>query len=260
MLTIRTPDDARELGTVLGLWAHPDDEAYLSGALMALARRAGSRVVCATATRGEQGTPDPVVWPPRRLAALREHELRASLAALDVHEHHWLGLADGTCADVPTAHAVADIVEIWRSVQPDTVVTFGPDGMTGHPDHQALWRWTTAAWVATGRETRLLLATTTELFARDHADLHDRFDVFLAPGLPVRTPEVDLAAAVEPAEDVLDQKLAALRAQASQTAGLIEAFGEHRYRRWFARETFTDGEAVLSEHTAVDRRRHLLGA
>lgn len=260
MLTIRTPDDARELGTVLGLWAHPDDEAYLSGALMALARRAGGRVVCATATRGEQGTPDPVVWPPRRLAALREHELRASLAALDVHEHHWLGHADGTCADVPTAHAVADIVEIWRSVQPDTVVTFGPDGMTGHPDHQALWRWTTAAWVATGRQARLLLATTTERFARDHADLHDRFDVFLAPGLPVRTPEVDLAAAVEPAEDVLDQKLAALRAQASQTAGLIEAFGEHRYRTWFARETFTDGKAVLTDRTGPDSRRHLLGA
>ena len=44
MLTVRTPGDARELGTVLGLWAHPDDEAYLSGASMALAR-AGRHVV-----------------------------------------------------------------------------------------------------------------------------------------------------------------------------------------------------------------------
>lgn len=251
MLTIHTPDDARELGTVLGLWAHPDDEAYLSGGLMALARRAGNRVVCATATRGEQGTPDPVVWPPPRLAALREHELRASLAALEVEEHHWLGHADGSCATVPTAHAVADVVELWRSVQPDTVVTFGPDGMTGHPDHQALWRWTSAAWVATGRRARLLLATTTERFAREHADLHDRFDVFLDPALPVRTPEADLAVSIEPPEDVLDQKLAALRAQASQTAGLIEAFGEARYRTWFARETFTDGASVLRRRSAT---------
>ena len=207
MLTIRTPDDARELGTVLGLWAHPDDEAYLSGSLMALVRR-------------------------------------ASLAALDVGEHHWLGHADGTCADVPMAHAVADVLEVWRSVQPDTVVTFGPDGMTGHPDHQALWRWATAAWVATGRQARLLLATTTERFARDHADLHDRFDVFLVPGLPVRTPEEDLAVSIEPSDEVLDQKLAARRAQASQTAGLAQAFGEDRYRSWFARETFTDGAAL----------------
>src|SRR5687767_15747549 len=41
------------LGTVLGIWAHPDDEAYLSGGLMAMARDHGSRVVCVTATRGE---------------------------------------------------------------------------------------------------------------------------------------------------------------------------------------------------------------
>ena len=38
-----------ELGTILGIWAHPDDEAYLSGGLMAIAREHGSRVVCVTA-------------------------------------------------------------------------------------------------------------------------------------------------------------------------------------------------------------------
>ncbi|HEY8059436.1 MAG TPA: PIG-L family deacetylase [Acidimicrobiales bacterium] len=247
MIDIRTDRDADPLGTVLGLWAHPDDEAYLSGALMALARRAGNRVVCVTATRGEQGTPDPERWPPARLALLREHELRASLAALGVDEHHWLGHADGTCAGAARADAVRDILEVWTEVQPDTVVTFGPDGVTGHPDHQAVWRWATSAWVATGRQARLLCATTTARFADEHADLHDRFDVFLDPDLPLRTPEDDLALLVEPADDVLDQKLAALRAQASQTAGLIEAFGEDRYRRWFSRETFTDGTRFLAQ-------------
>jgi LmbE family N-acetylglucosaminyl deacetylase len=63
------------LGTVLGIWAHTDDEAYLSGGLMAMARDHGSRVVCVTATRGELGTPDPVSWPPHRLAATRTVEL-----------------------------------------------------------------------------------------------------------------------------------------------------------------------------------------
>jgi len=236
---------ARSLGTVLGLWAHPDDEAYLSGSLMALARRAGQRVVCVTATRGEQGSPDPQRWPPARLARLRERELAASLAALDVQEHHWLDHADGTCADAPVADAVADLLPIWREVQPDTVVTFGPDGMTGHPDHRAMWRWATAAWLATGRQARLLLATTTEQFADEHADLHDRFDVFLDPELPVRTPQDDLALTVEPDGEVLDQKLAALRAQASQTAGLVDGFGEDRFRTWFAQETFVDGARAL---------------
>ncbi len=44
-----------DLGTILGVWAHPDDEAYLSAGLMATAIAAGRRVVCVTATRGRGG-------------------------------------------------------------------------------------------------------------------------------------------------------------------------------------------------------------
>jgi LmbE family N-acetylglucosaminyl deacetylase len=94
--------DAAQLGTVLGVWAHPDDEAFLTAGLMAAARDAGNRVVCVTATLGERGTSDPAVWPPKRLAAVRERELRASLAALDVTEHHVLGFADGTRSSTPS--------------------------------------------------------------------------------------------------------------------------------------------------------------
>ena len=55
-----TPDLVADLGTVLGIWAHPDDEAYLSGGLMSIAARDhGNRVACVTATRGELGTADP---------------------------------------------------------------------------------------------------------------------------------------------------------------------------------------------------------
>ena len=260
MNAIRTAGDAAHLGTVLGLWAHPDDEAYLSGSLMALARQAGQRVVCVTATRGELGTPDPVRWPPERLARLREHEVQASLAALGVDEHRWLDHADGACASAPRAEAVADIVDIWQEVRPDTVVTFGPDGLTGHPDHQAVWRWATAAWVATGRQARLLCSTTTARFANEHADLHDAFDVFDDPALPVRTAEDDLALEVQPGDDVLDQKLVALRAQASQTWGLVEGFGEDRYRRWFGRETFVNGARFVEAAMAGTGVGQLLAA
>ena len=78
--------DVAGLGTVLGIWAHPDDEAYLSGGLMAMARDIGSRVVCVTATRGELGTPDPETWPPQRLAAERTVELASCLEVLGVSE------------------------------------------------------------------------------------------------------------------------------------------------------------------------------
>ncbi len=130
-------------GTLLGIWAHPDDEAYLSAGLMFEARKAGHRVVVATATRGELGTDDPVAWPPDRLAAVREHELAASLAAVDVTEHHWLGYRDGTLPEEPARSAVRQISRLLSDIEPDTVVTFGPDGMTGHADHRTISQWVT---------------------------------------------------------------------------------------------------------------------
>ena len=89
------------LGTVLSVWAHPDDEMYLSGGLMAEAARGGARVVCVTATRGEAGSQDPERWPPERMGEIREAELMASLEILGVREHHWLDYRDGECASVP---------------------------------------------------------------------------------------------------------------------------------------------------------------
>ena len=129
--------------TLMGVWAHPDDEAYLSAGLMAEFRRRGDRVVVVTATLGERGTNDPVAWPPERMAALRRRELRASLAALGVDEHHLLGFADGECHLQDGTDAVARLVD---DIEPDLIVTFGPDGMTGHTDHRAVSRWTTEAW------------------------------------------------------------------------------------------------------------------
>ena len=60
--------DVRTLGTILGVWAHPDDEAYLSAGVRVMATRAGSRVVCVTATRGELGSTDIDQWPLDTLA------------------------------------------------------------------------------------------------------------------------------------------------------------------------------------------------
>ena len=74
--------DVSELGTILSIWAHPDDEAYLCGGIMAMATAAASRVVCVTATRGELGVTDPVRWPPEQLAAIREAEMAECMRIL----------------------------------------------------------------------------------------------------------------------------------------------------------------------------------
>ena len=88
------------LGTVLTVWAHPDDEAYLVGGLLALLTDAGQRAVCVTATRGEAADPDARPAERTALAALRTEELESALAVLGVTEHHWLDQPDGGCADV----------------------------------------------------------------------------------------------------------------------------------------------------------------
>src|SRR5439155_10948723 len=92
-------DDA-SLGTMLCVWAHPDDETYLAAGLMAQAVSEGRRVVCVTATRGEEGSWDEDRWPSSEMGKVREQELMASLEVLGVTEHLWLDYYDGTCAGV----------------------------------------------------------------------------------------------------------------------------------------------------------------
>jgi LmbE family N-acetylglucosaminyl deacetylase len=237
---MRRAASVADLGTILGVWAHPDDEAYLSAGLMALARRNGQRVVVATATAGEHGTPDPAVWPPPRLATVRRRELTASLAAVGVHEHHWLGWPDGGCADVPTYTAVGQIEGLIRAIRPDTIVTFAPDGMTGHPDHRAVSSWTAAAWTRTGRRARVLHATVTPEFHAAWSDVNDLLGIWDAIGEPPVTAEEDLGFQVSCTGHLLDQKLAALRAHASQTSSAIAAIGEERFRLWWQTESFAD--------------------
>jgi LmbE family N-acetylglucosaminyl deacetylase len=238
------------LGTVLGVWAHPDDEAYLSAGLMAAARAAGLRVVVATATYGEQGTPDPRRWGPARLGALRRHELAASLAVVGVHEHHWLGFADGGCAEITVATGQAAVGRIIDEVRPDTIVTFGPEGMTGHPDHRAVSAWATTAWLARGGPGQLLYATQTPEFHTRWGEVNDRLGIWMSGRGPSTSPG-DLALRVDLREAERDRKLAALRAHASQTASLVEQLGPDEFAAWWATETFVAAPRTGAVHTGA---------
>jgi LmbE family N-acetylglucosaminyl deacetylase len=242
----RPVTDTANLGTVLGIWAHPDDEAFLSGGLMAAARDAGRRVVCVTATLGERGTADPGRWPPWRLAPVRALEMRASLAALGVDEHRLLDVPDGACAAQPHDAMVARVADIVADVAPDTIVTFGPDGLTGHADHQTVSSWATAARAAAAPHARLLYATTTEEFVERWSPAREAFDIFLADGLPLRTPSSALALALHLDDAMLDRKIVALRAQASQTAAMIAAVGEDRMRDWWSVESFVAADTAAA--------------
>jgi hypothetical protein len=106
--------------------------------------------------------------------------------------------------------------------------------------------WATAARAPAAPHTRLLYATTTEQFVQRWEPFRDAFDIFLADGLPLRTPASALAVDLRLAPAVLDRKMVALRAQASQTTALIAALGEERVRDWWSTETFVCADLAES--------------
>lgn len=61
--------DIKKLGTILGIWAHPDDESWASAGIMITAAANGQRTACVTATKGEAGETDEKRWPKKSLAA-----------------------------------------------------------------------------------------------------------------------------------------------------------------------------------------------
>ncbi len=124
--------------TVLVVTAHPDDEAFLAAGTIQRIVDAGGRVTLACATRGERGR----AWTDLSsevLASVREQELRAASQLLGVHHTTVFGLPDGALVshEVELARMVDTLL---RAVSPEVVLTFGPDGYTGHADHCATHR------------------------------------------------------------------------------------------------------------------------
>jgi LmbE family N-acetylglucosaminyl deacetylase len=224
---------------LLGVWAHPDDEAYLSAGLMARVIDAGGTVTVLTATRGEKGTDDPDRFDSDAFGVEREQELRASLAELGVDDVRFLGLRDGECDLAHDGASIGAICDVVDDVEPDTIVTFGPDGMTNHADHRTVSRWATEAWRRAGRG-ELLYATITHDHVSRHRDLHDRIGVFaeFPDGRPVSVSRSCIALECALTERELDRKRRALAAHGSQTAGLVELMGEATYRTWWRDEHF----------------------
>jgi LmbE family N-acetylglucosaminyl deacetylase len=236
-------DGVASLGRILTIWAHPDDESYLSGGLMAMARATGQSVTCIVATPGDHAdTEDDRA----RIGSVRTGELAGALRILGVDDMVVLGIRDGECQRFDDDRATTMIGDVIRDRQPDTIVTFGADGFTGHPDHRAVSRWVTDAVAATNPQIRLLHSAMTPAMADDGLDIDAQFGVFEA-GLPAVYDPQDVALYVPVDGQWLDTKLRALRAHHSQTAAIIDALGVARYRRWISAEVFVDAR------TAVDR-------
>ena len=167
---------------------------------------------------------------------------------LGVTEHVWLDYEDGGCADADPEPAVRRLAGLFDDVRPDTVLTFGPDGFTGHPDHRTVSHWVDLALARSRAAPRLLHAVAT---AQDRVDpeLDDGLRGLRArPAADVRAGRAGPSARPRAATS-LRRKVAALQAQASQTTGLIEAVGLDRFTAWVAVEAFADPEPAAARGT-----------
>jgi LmbE family N-acetylglucosaminyl deacetylase len=134
---------------LLAVLAHPDDESLGMGGTLARYAREGLETFLVTATRGERGRHGEFRGtPPEQLGALREAELLAAAQVLGISEVRVLGYPDGALDQVDSREAEANIAGHIKRIRPHVVVTFGPDGGYGHPDHIAISQLTTAAIVA----------------------------------------------------------------------------------------------------------------
>ena len=140
---------------LLGIFPHPDDEAYTAGGTIEKMAAESGDVWVLCATRGEAGeVRTPGLAAAGTLGAVREQELRNACAALGIHPPHFLDYPDGSLATLDLPEAVGRIVRVIRALRPRVVVTLGPDGVYGHPDHVALHKLVTPAFRSAGGGTR----------------------------------------------------------------------------------------------------------
>jgi LmbE family N-acetylglucosaminyl deacetylase len=132
------------------VFAHPDDDTFaVSGTVAIHAGDPGFRFTLIHATSGEAGEiADPSLATPETLGAVREEEDRRSWRTLgrEPDRHEWLRYPDGGLASADFAEVVDRLSAILREERPDVVTTFGPDGVTGHPDHITIGRAATEAF------------------------------------------------------------------------------------------------------------------
>jgi LmbE family N-acetylglucosaminyl deacetylase len=131
---------------ILGVYAHPDDEAFCTGGTFARYTSAGSEVMVVSATRGQAGQIRSANLATRKtIAQVREAELRLACARIGVRQVECWDYQDGTLAEVDDEELERRVAGALRDFRPDVVFTFGSDGAYGHPDHIAISRATTTA-------------------------------------------------------------------------------------------------------------------
>jgi LmbE family N-acetylglucosaminyl deacetylase len=127
---------------LLAILAHPDDESFAIGGTLSKYAHLGVQIILLSATRGETGIPG---ISPEEAGEIREGELRKAADHLGI-EVYFLGYPDGGLAQTKP-EMLLETIACWVDlVQPQVILTFGPDGVSGHPDHVTISRIVTQVY------------------------------------------------------------------------------------------------------------------
>ncbi len=228
--------DIQQLGTIMGIWAHPDDETFTSGGIMAKAVENGQKVIVVTATHGEKGIQDETKWPADKLGDIRASELSKALEILGVQEHCWLDCKDGECATKATDQMSAQLSELIDKYQPDTILTFAADGLTGHPDHQAVSKWAVEA--ARSHDVKVYGAAQLRQAYEQTLEADERFNIFFNVTRPVLSEESECDVVLNLTPELLQKKCRALQAMPSQYEKMSTGLGQELFEKVFSQEAF----------------------
>jgi LmbE family N-acetylglucosaminyl deacetylase len=124
----------------VAVFAHGDDEGTVAPILARYARE-GAQVYLVVATDGAQGGKHTDIPRGPELARARAEEAGCAARALGLRPPVLLGFPDAKLGDYATDPSLLyrlaqRIQEELERLRPDAVITFGPDGATGHPDHR----------------------------------------------------------------------------------------------------------------------------
>ena len=120
-------------GPLLLVFAHPDDESSSVAGTTAKYTQRGVSVDLICATRGEKGTRLDV---PADMdtAKAREAELRVAADITGIRDIYFLDYVDGDLKKADAGEVANRVMKTMQKVQPEVVITFGPDGISEHPD------------------------------------------------------------------------------------------------------------------------------
>lgn len=210
---------------ILVVFPHPDDEAFSSSGFITLNTRAGVPVTYACATLGEMGRNmgKNLIANRETLPMVRKQEMKEACEIMGIEDLRMLGFRDKTLEFENPELLTNVIYEILEEIKPSLLLTFYP-GHGVHPDHDACGEAAVRAVARMKKEDRPVIYT--KAITKNREDVLGKADI-----------QIDVS-------DVIDVKIAAIRAHRTQTENMLANLKEKietkdpEIVRWLHNEEF----------------------